>query len=78
MKVWSKRKALESRKTNVRKSLVNPNKVYLPPLHLKLDIIQTFAKALDENGKTFLFYEKTFAKLSGNNINKGFVTGDFH
>ena len=51
------------------KSLVDPQKVYLPPLHIKLGLMKNFVKAMDHEGNGFQYLrqkfgaEKTDAKL---------------
>lgn len=44
--------------------LVNPNKIILPPLHIKLGIMKQFVKALPNDGATFLHLHKVFPHLS--------------
>lgn len=38
-------------KNVLRKNLVNPKKVLMPPLHIKLGLIKLFVKALPTDGK---------------------------
>ncbi|MEL7005851.1 MAG: hypothetical protein AAFN93_24445 [Bacteroidota bacterium] len=51
---WPLRENLQPGKLNViREPLVEPAKVLLPPLHIKLGLIKQFVKALDHGGETF-------------------------
>jgi hypothetical protein len=50
-KEWSKREDLIPGMTNViHASLVDPQKVLLTPLHIKLGVMKQFVKALDKSG----------------------------
>jgi len=35
--------------------LIDPEKAYLPPLHLKLGLIKNFVKAVDQNSAGFMY-----------------------
>ena len=49
-------KTLEVGVKNVeRKSLMDPKKVLLPPLHIKLGLMKQFVKALPKEGETFKY-----------------------
>jgi len=39
----------------INKSLVDPSKVLLPPLHIKLGLMKQFVKALDKEGECFMY-----------------------
>jgi hypothetical protein len=55
-KQWPKRESLTPGKKNVTcKPLVDPKKVYLPPLHIKLGLMKNFVKAMDRDGQGFLY-----------------------
>ena len=36
--------------------MVDLQKVYLPPLHIKLGLIKNFVKGMDHEGNGFLYY----------------------
>ena len=40
------------------KSLVDPQKVYLPPIHIKLGLIKNFVKPMDHEGKGFQYLRR--------------------
>jgi len=64
-KDWPARKSIESGSKNVvNKSLVEPSKILLPPLHIKLGLMKQFVKALDKNGKCFAHLVEKFPALS--------------
>jgi hypothetical protein len=55
-KKWLKRESLiPGQKYVVNTPLINPEKVYLPPLHVKFGLIKNFAKAVDQNGAGFRY-----------------------
>ncbi|XP_023314764.1 uncharacterized protein LOC111693662 [Trichogramma pretiosum] len=50
---WTERNSLEAGHHNVINSpLVDPKKVLLPPLHIKLGIMKQFVKALSESDES--------------------------
>ena len=51
-------KELTGRFNCLHKPFVDPEKVFLPPLHLKLGLMKNFAKALDQGSNGFLFFVK--------------------
>ena len=58
-KVWPACETLEPRNMNVaQKSLVDPQKVFLLELHIKLGIVKNFIKTLNINGEADLFFLK--------------------
>jgi hypothetical protein len=44
-------------------SLVDPLKVYLPPLHIKLGLMKNFVVAMDHNGSGFQYLKDKFGKI---------------
>ena len=59
-----------------RISLVNTDKVLMPPFHIKLGIIKNFVKAMPKqrwNGFEFIF--KMFSKLSQAKLKEGIFIG---
>ena len=43
---------------------VDPHKILLPPLHVKLGIVKNFVKAMHKNGEGFRFLQRKFPKLN--------------
>lgn len=75
-KSWPLRKSLKPGSFNVlQKPLVEPKKILLPPLHIKLGLIKQFVKALDKNGKCFQSLLKIFPSLSDAKIKEGVFNG---
>lgn len=73
---WPLRENLQPGKLNViREPLVEPAKVLLPPLHIKLGLIKQFVKALDHGGETFQEIRLMFPKLSEAKVKGGIFTG---
>ena len=55
-KDWPKRESLTPGKKNVvSQPLVASEKIYLPPLHIKLGLMKKFVNAMDRNGEGFNF-----------------------
>ncbi|KRY46233.1 hypothetical protein T03_5847 [Trichinella britovi] len=54
---------------------VNPEKVLLPPLHIKLGIMKQFVKALDKNGTCFQYLCTQFPLLSDAKLKEGIFVG---
>ena len=44
--------------------LVEPNKILLPPLHIKLWVMKNFVKVMDREGSGFAFLQEKFPKIS--------------
>ena len=75
-KEWPKRATLEPGTKNVlRKALIDPNKVLLPPLHIKLGLMKQFVKALPKEGKCFKYICDIFPALSTAKLKEGVFTG---
>ena len=56
-------------------SLVDPKKVLLPPLHIKLGMMKQFVKELPKDGKTFKYFLSKFPRLSEAKPKKGVFVG---
>jgi hypothetical protein len=52
------------KKSVLNNPLVNPEKVFLPPLHIKLGLMKNFVKAMDKNGAGFMYLKHKFPRLS--------------
>lgn len=75
-KDWPLRDQYIPGKNNVSAtSLVDPNHVFLPPLHIKLGLIKNFVKALKRNEPGFQYLIKLFPKLSYAKIKEGIFVG---
>ena len=48
----------------INERLVDPSKILIPPLRIKLGFMKQFVKALDEAGATFEYLSSKFPKLS--------------
>ena len=56
--------------------LVNPDKVLMPPLHIKLGLMKNFVKAMEkQNSNGFEFLCKNFPKLSLAKLKEGIFVG---
>ena len=55
---------------------VNPNKVLMPPLHIKLGLMKNFVKAMAKHrSNSFEFVCKNFPKLSQAKLKEGIFFG---
>ena len=52
-------------------NLIPQENVILLPLHIKLGLMKIFVKAMDKNGKGFLYLKSVFSKLSDPKSNEG-------
>lgn len=69
------RKTLQAEDKNVdRESLVDPNKMLLPPLHIKLGLMKQL-KALPKEGNCFTYLCGQFPGLSEAKLKEGVFTG---
>lgn len=55
--------------------LVEPTKIYLPPLHIKLGLVKQFVKALKKDGEAFNYLKVKFAKISDAKLKEGIFVG---
>ena len=88
--IWPPREELAVERYNVKHTpLIDPRKVYLPPLHIKLGFIKNFVKAMDRYGKYFQYLlekfgpKKSDAKLKadvfyGSDIRDSFIHSFIH
>lgn len=75
-KSWPTRESLIPGQKNVsRVSLVNPEKIFLPPLHIKLGLMKNFVKAMDQHSDGFLYLKSKFPKVSDAKLKEGIFIG---
>ena len=71
-KDWPIRDEIEQGKHNIMyKPLVKNDRIFLPPLHIKLDLFKQFVKALDKESSAFAYLAEKFPSLSQNKIKEG-------
>ncbi|KAI6660741.1 hypothetical protein LOD99_10248 [Oopsacas minuta] len=79
VKEWSLRHQLTAGTKSVScQSLVNPEKILLPPLHIKLGLMKNFVKAIvkyNEEGEGFKYLKDKFPKVSDAKIKEGIFIG---
>jgi hypothetical protein len=77
IKNWPARDRHVVGKHNVKyKALVDKEKIYLPPLHIKLGLMKNFVKALDFNGAGFAYITEKFkAVLTEAKLKAGVFVG---
>ena len=55
--------------------LIEPHKVLMPPLHIKLGLIKQFVTALDKESAAFQYLQDLFPKLSEAKVRAGIFVG---
>jgi hypothetical protein len=69
---WPQRIYLEvGTKNTISPSLINPQKILLPPLHIELGIMKQSVKVLDKNGPCFQYLTQKFPLLSTTKVKEG-------
>ena len=56
-------------------ALVEPSKILLPSMHLKLGLIKNFIKAMNEEEAAFTYLREKFPRLSGAKLKEGMFIG---
>ena len=74
-KVWPKRTSKVGKKNVHFEPLVNPKKILLLPLHIKLGMMKQFVKALPKDGETFKYLSSKFPSLSEAKLKEGVFVG---
>jgi hypothetical protein len=75
-KHWTTRISLEPGSKNIlHKSLVDPKKILLPTLHIKLGIMKQFVKALPKTGNYFKYLCKKLPQLLEAKLKEGVFVG---
>ncbi|KAK3880370.1 hypothetical protein Pcinc_015136 [Petrolisthes cinctipes] len=73
---WPSRQGLKPGSYNVLSHpLVEPHKILLPPLHIKLGLMKNFAKALDKEGEGFTFLHQKCPRISREKLKAGIFDG---
>ena len=73
---WLRRNEFTVGEKNIlNQSLVSPNKVLLPPLHIKLGLMKQYVKNLDKGGECFKYICHRFSFLSHEKIKAGMFDG---
>lgn len=73
---WPLRQRLEPGSKNVlHPSLVEPSKILLPPLHVKLGLMKNFVKAMDRDGQAFKYLRDKFPRMSDAKVKEGVFVG---
>ena len=75
-KLWPKQTSLMLGEKNVvNPPLVLPEKIYLPPLHIKLGLMENFVKGMDKTNCGFKYVRKKFPNVSDAKIKEGVYIG---
>ena len=74
--VWPARNSLKPGDKNIiNEPLAEPEKIILPPLHIKLGLMKQLVKALDIHGDYFKYIDYTFRGLSEEKLKSGIFNG---
>jgi hypothetical protein len=74
-KHWKPRTSEPGSNSILRKSLIDPKKILMPPLHIKLGMVKQFVKALPKTGNCFKYLRKKFPHLSEAKPKEGVFVG---
>ena len=75
-KLWPNRTSLmRGEKNVVNPPLVLPEKIFLPPLHIKLGLMKKFVKVMDKSGRGFEYVRNKFPNLSDAKIKESVFIG---
>ena len=75
-KIWPSRESSKLGKQDiVKEPLVDPSKIFIPPLYIKLGLIKQFVKALDKDGQCFKYLGKVIHKKSDAKLGEGIFDG---
>ena len=76
LKDWESRSTFVPGEHSLKENpLVDMNKVFLPPLHIKLGLMKNFVKALHKNGAAFQHLSTVFPGLSAAKLKDGIFVG---
>jgi hypothetical protein len=67
--IYSREKSVTSQ------PLINPEKVFLSPLYIKLGLIKNSVEAVDQNGSGFIYLQQKFTRSSKDIIEQGIFVG---
>src|SRR6218665_1422818 len=75
-KDWPQWTVFSVGKSNVKwEPLIEPHKVLMPILHIKLGLVKQFVTALDKESAAFKYLQDRFPKLSKAKVNAGIFVG---
>ncbi|GBL75699.1 hypothetical protein AVEN_155006-1 [Araneus ventricosus] len=73
---WPQIASFKPGEMNVKHPLLaEPHEIIIPPLHIKLDLVKNFVKAMDKNGPAFKYLHEKFPRLSVAKIKEGVFVG---
>lgn len=73
---WPKRTEFSIGKNNIKwEPLVDPQRVLMPPLHIKLGLVKQFVKALNKESAAFMYLQGLFPQLSEAKVKAGIFVG---
>jgi len=76
IELWPKRTSLTPGEKNVvNPPPVLPEKIFLPPLHIKMGLVKNFVKGMYKTGRGFEYLRNKFSNVSDAKIKKGIFIG---
>ena len=74
--LWPKRTSLSPGEKNVvNPPLVLQEKIFLPPLHIKLGLMKTFVQGMDKTSRVFEYVRNKFPNVSDAKFKEGILIG---
>lgn len=53
--------------------MIDPQNIFLPPLHIKLRLMENVVKAIDRKGKGFKYVKDSFSNVSDVKLKEGII-----
>lgn len=76
VKQWPPREQyIPGQKNIIQPPLVERDKIFLPPLHIKLGLMKNFVKAMNKEGRGFQYLKQRFPKITDAKIKEGIFVG---
>lgn len=76
VKIWPTRVNFIPGEKNISEEpLIQKEKIFLPPLHIKLGLMKNFVKAMNKDGEGFLYIKGKFPRISDAKVKEGIFVG---
>jgi hypothetical protein len=76
VRVWPERRNFVPGTKNIlNEPLVDPQKILLPPLHIKLGLMKQFLRALPQEGPCFKYLAMKFPSITQDKLKAGIFVG---
>ncbi|GBP88774.1 hypothetical protein EVAR_65373_1 [Eumeta japonica] len=75
VKTGPKRMSLIPGVKNIKEPLVQSEKIFLPPIHIKLGLMKNLVKAMNKDGGGFQYLKTKFTRISDAKMKEGIFVG---